>query len=126
MDFKSATIGNKTVVKVTLGNLTIYPRDVFVVDPTFITVDNMSQIVEIVVTSVIGGNAADVTKTVRLDEISMFDYGYITGSNIGERIYRFQIPQNYDYNSSRHAQVQFTQNGTGQFYIVDIWQDEAM
>jgi hypothetical protein len=131
MDFKSITIGNKSVVKVTIGNITIYPKDFFTVEPigsdfdwdgVYLTVDNNSHSIQIKVTSIVGGVATGVTMSITNNGIGMSGGGYTDGPNLGERIYSYFIPVNSTYDD-RHSEIMFRQYGTNRTIYIQVWQD---
>ena len=131
MDFKSITIGNKSVVKVTIGNIQVYPKDTFNVEPigsdfdwdgVYLTVDNNSHSIQIKVTSIVGGVATGVTMSITNNGIGMSGGGYTDGPNLGERIYSYFIPVNSTYDD-RHSEIMFRQYGTNRTIYIQVWQD---
>ena len=131
MDFKSITIGNKSVVKVTIGNIQVYPKDTFSVEPIgsdfdwdgeYLSVDNTSHSIQIKVTSIVGGVATGVTMSITNNGIGMSGGGYTDGPNLGERIYSYYIPYNSTYDD-RHSEIMFRQYGTNTTIYVQVWQD---
>lgn len=124
MDFSNVTLGNRPVAEVWMGGIKIYPADVFTVSPTLIDVDSGPHYEEIVVTTFHGGSPTGVNITYVVDEIGVNISSY-TESTPGTRVYGFTIPSNTT-RDTRHTEVVFTQQGTGQSYTVNIWQDEMM
>lgn len=116
------TVGSKSVVRITVGNIQIYPNDVFSVDPIEVDVDNASHSIEIKVTSIVGGVATGVTMSITNNGIGMSGGGYTDGSNLGERLYNFYIPYN-STGDDRHSEIMFRQYGTGEEIYVEVWQD---
>ena len=123
MDWKSISIGNKSVVSVFVGNKQIYPQDIFSADEQEFYADYDGDDIEVVITSVYGGVATGVSYQFTVNEAGAWSGGYTDGTGLGERIYSFHIPSNDRY-EERHIQVKFTQSGTGKVLYVDIWQEE--
>lgn len=125
------TVGSKSVVRITVGDVQIYPKDTFKVEPIgsdfdwdgeYLTVDNNSHSIEIKVTSIVGGVATGVTMSITNNGIGMSGGGYTDGPNLGERIYSYYIPYNSTYDD-RHSEIMFRQYGTGEEIYVQVWQD---
>ena len=125
MDWNNVTLGNLSVKAIHMGNIKIWPQNIFTVKPTSIDVDSSGHYEEIVVTSVYGGAAASVNVSVLNDDIGLGGLGYTDGPNLGERIYYVQIPYNSTY-EDREATIRFTQPSSGLYIDVDIWQEMYM
>ena len=123
IDFSNITFGNKPVSAVWMGNIKLYPKDVFTVSPLNIDVDASPHYEEITVTTLHNGSPTGVTVTYVVDEIGL-SLSY-TETTPGIRVYSVNIPAN-PTRDARHTEIRFTQQGTGSSELVSIWQDEMM
>lgn len=126
MELNNITIGNRSVVKITMGNIQIYPTaptNVFTVSDDEFTVDLGPHSIEVVVTSIVNGVATGVDMTITADQMGLTS-GYVDGPGFGQRTYTFQVPYSTDYND-KQAIIRFRQRGTLLDKYVYIYQERT-